>query len=88
MQRETVCVKQISFFFYEKEYTDNIHKDIKLFKAIEFHYIVLVHTVTQAQLYISFLLATDICGCISHSLKAAQSSQAKKTNGFCVHDWI
>lgn len=86
-KRNSLCETNF-FLFYEKEYTDYIHKDIKLFKAIEFLYIVLVRTVTQAQLYISFLLVTDICGCISHSLKAAQSFQAKKTNPFCIHDWI
>lgn len=82
MQRETFCVKQICFFFYEKECTDNLHEDIKLCKAIEFNYMVLICTVTQAQFYISFLLAIDLISCISHSLKVAQFFQTKKTNPF------
>jgi len=72
------------FLFYEKTYTNNLHKEIKLSKLIEFNYF----TVTQAQFYISFSLAIDIISCISHFLKAAQSFQVKKTNHFCVHNRI
>lgn len=79
---------EFGVYLNEKKYTDNLHEDIKLCKPVEFNYIVFICTVPQAQFYVSFSLAIDTVGCISHSLKAEQSFQVKNPDPFCVHNRI